>query len=61
MDILWQIQIVDQMIRETPDATIRDFLELVDELNSIEEVNDKPAAIMKTVSRHLKVIDEKYK
>jgi len=36
MDLKWQIDIVDDLISENPDATIADYIQLVDELSLIE-------------------------
>lgn len=39
MNLQWQIQIVDGLIKEDPDATIADYMELVKELSIIESTN----------------------
>ena len=41
MDLQWQIQIIDELIQENPDARIIDFINLLPELNNIEDATDK--------------------
>lgn len=40
MDLDWQIQIVDQLIRENPETTVKEYLQLISQLRKLEdEVN----------------------
>ncbi len=40
MTIREQDKIVSDLIREKPDATIKDFLEILEEVNAIEKATD---------------------
>lgn len=41
MDLAWQINIIDELIKENPDARIIDFINLLEELKQIEDAADK--------------------
>jgi hypothetical protein len=36
MDLIWEIKIIDELIRRDSNATIKDFIEAVEEIKRVE-------------------------
>lgn len=39
LDLDWQIQIIEQLIKENPESTIADFLDVIKEVEQVAEGN----------------------
>lgn len=48
MTLAERIKLIDQMIRENPDYTIKDYLELVKDIEVIEEARDTVIPVLVT-------------
>lgn len=58
MDLQWQIKIIDELIEENPESTIKDFLEIFYELFVIDNATVQNA-IRKEINGQIKKITVK--